>query len=251
MCSCHTEGVELYLSAADSVVELIPAIVLDLDGDDIPAFPWSEGSEWTPEAHADWIVRRREALGLQLDRPVDGLIALDEVVSDRLLDAVADYVCDCAQEYGWSPYLDGGLVLAVDGRVFSRPTCCVDLKEGVADWVRLSEEWPATWTGVESGHPGVLARWQGDRIQVSEQADDFPDRILPSIELGIDQLRAALPRALVEISLFASRLEPRLAAREVDEPKSRALIVAGLADESQNRSERPPARVSSRDPSTR
>jgi hypothetical protein len=217
-----------YIAAQDSVVSLVPSVSLHVDGSDIPPPPSSEGDS-TPEAQAAWYARRREALGLDPGRPVGWLIALDEIVSDRLLEAVADRVCQSADEYGWAPYLDGGFVLVVDGQVFSQPTCCVDLEEGVADWARLGEQWPSTWTGVESGHPGVLARRNGDRIQVSNQADDFPSTILPMVEFGVAQLRAALPSALQEVTLFASRLEPRLAKRGVDEPGRRALIVAGLS----------------------
>ena len=218
-----------HVAAHDGGVELVPSIKIYLEGSDLPLPAWSEGADWTPGAAVEWQSRRREALGLDPERLVDGLIALDEVISDRLLDAVADHVCESADKFGWAPFLDGGFVLVVDGQVFSRPTCCVDLQEGVADWVRLGEEWPSSWTGVESGHPGVLARRQGDRIRVSAQADDFPPLIIPTVEFGVAQLRAALPSALEEISSFASRLDPRLAVRRVDDPGARAMVVAGLS----------------------
>ena len=216
-----------YVATTSSVVELVPVISLGLEGSDIPPLP----TEFSDDSLARWRLARRKAVGLDPDRPLDGDIALDEILTDRLLDAVVDYVVSCGAEYGWSPYLDGGFALVVDGQVFSRPTCCVDLQEGVRDWLQLAESWPADWRPVESGHPGVLARVRLGRVEVSEQADDFPDDITAAVSLPTEQLRAAAQVGLREVHAFAERLERRFVERGVEPAGQLARVVAGLADE--------------------
>jgi hypothetical protein len=213
-----------HLATESSRVELIPALALAVAGDDLPPLPAIP----TPEASMAWAAARRAALGLDPSRPMEGLIALDEITDEQLLAAVTDEAISRAAEYGWSPFLDGGLVLIVDGIVFSRPTCCVDLDEGVRDWIRLAAEWPAEWTGVESGHPGVLARRDGDRIFVSAQADEFPTAIPAAVQISTRQLSAALAPALASIEQFAERLADELAMRGVEDHAAKARLVAGL-----------------------
>lgn len=214
---------ETHVADKLSDVALVPAVWLAVDGADLPPIPEVR----TPDGNRAWHAQKRRALGLDPERPLGGLIALDEIKSDRLLNALVDDVVECGTEYGWAPYLDGGLVLVVDGRLFSHPTCCVDLEEGVTDWVRLANEWPETWTPVESGHPGVLARWSGDRVHVSPQLDDSTE-FRVAVDVAREQIRSAIPPAQAEIVAFAQRLRRQLEIRDVPDAAVRARVVAGL-----------------------
>jgi hypothetical protein len=157
------------------------------------------------------------------------LIALDECATDRLLDAVIDYCKSAADLYdGWSPFLDGGFALLVDGQTFARPTCCVDLREGVSDWIRLTNHWGRDWQPIESGHPGVLARVIGSAVQVSIQADDFPSEIPVGVQVDIHQLRRAAEAGTIEIHRFAERLGTRMKVRGFADAERLAQTIAGL-----------------------
>jgi hypothetical protein len=228
--------VELRVVGDFSSVELIPAISLGIDGDDLPKlrrFVVGAGTfdSWELDRTV-WMADVRAMLELPPFPALQGLIALEDIRNQRLLDSVGDYAIESAANYGWGPFMDGGLVLVVDQLSFALPTCCVDLEDGVRDWIALCEEWPSAWTGVESGHPGVLARRLGDRVQFSQQLDDLGPNISPALDVPLAALQNALVPALASIEAFALRLGDHFAARGMEDPHRFSRIVAGLSIES-------------------
>jgi hypothetical protein len=224
-----------YVATDESSIELIPAISLVVEGDDLPAlrqidYVHDSWFSWC-EDRTRWRADLRNALGLRPWPALGGLFALDDTESSRLLNIVYDHVRTAAAEFGWSPFLDGGLVLVVDSRSFAAPTCCVDLEEGVRDWKALCVDWPSTWTSVESGHPGVLARRLGDRVQFSPQADDFDDPIPVAVDVPFVSLHRALGAALASIDAFALRLGSEFERRGIEDAHRLGRLVAGLPSE--------------------
>ena len=133
-----------------------------------------------------------------------------------------------AAEYGWLGYMDGGLMLIVDGRLFAKPECCVYIDESLSDWKRVVSDWPSTWANVESGHPGVLARRLGDHVEIA-QFDDS-DSVVSVVGISLAALEVALGLALRSIESFAERLSTHLASHGVEDSFHRARVVAGLEE---------------------
>ena len=130
-----------------------------------------------------------------------------------------------------TPFSRGRIRPTGRGQTFVRPTCCVDLREGVADWIRLTRSWGSSWESVESGHPGVLARVIGQAVQISTQQDDFPQEIPVAVQVNIDHLQRAADAGAVEIRRFAKRLEARMRDRGYEDPGPLARTIAGLEPE--------------------
>jgi hypothetical protein len=221
-----------YVARPDSTVELVPAIRFGIDGDDLPKFrPFDPKSDvpgvWAADRTA-WYAEMRTALGLRARPELDGLLALDDIREERLLHGLTDRVVETAKEYGWSAYIDGGLALIVDQQLFAGPECCVFLNEALADWKQLGVEWPSSWTNVECGHPGVLARQLGDRIEICRFNDS--DEVVSTVDLPIAALQQALVPALESVNAFAERLADHLTARGVEDAHHCAQVVAGLVE---------------------
>lgn len=217
-------------------VELIAAVFLVLDVTQFSDLPQLKPFDSSLESFGDWDFARRqwrdaqrEALGLPQRPGLEGLFAVDDFESERLIEAGCRYVIEAGTEYGWDAWLDGGLVLVINEVHIAGPTCCCDLEEGVRDWVQLCTDWPEDWRGVETGHPGVLARRRGSLVQFSEQLDDFPDQIMVAATVELAALRAALPAALASIERFADRMGNALMARGIHNGIALGRVVAGLA----------------------
>ena len=125
-----------------------------------------------------------------------------------------------------SPYLDGGAVLRVKGSVVATPECCVDLRDGTQDWVRLVGDRPPDWTIIWTGHPWVLGRVVDDTVEVTEQAEAPAPRAVA--RFPTEDFRVAVDHALADRESFAYRLERRLLQQGHDEPAKTARTIAGL-----------------------
>ena len=202
-------------------VELIPAILLSVHGDDIPERPH------THDRHAwnAWREQYRVALGLSEDDVPDGMhIVLRSIDNRRLLDAVID----CTRERAG----EGRVSLPRRGRSPARQgvgggnSCCVDLRDGTQDWVRLVGDRPPDWTIIWTGHPWVLGRVVDDTVEVTEQAEAPAPRAVA--RFPTEDFRVAVDHALADRESFAYRLERRLLQQGHDEPAKTARTIAGL-----------------------
>lgn len=74
----------------------------------------------------------------------------------------------------------------------------------------------------------MLARIVGNAVQVSTQADAFPDEIPVAVEVDADQLQRAIEAGTTEIHRFAERLEARVRERGFGDATRLARTMAGL-----------------------
>ena len=216
------------MSIADDVVELIPVVLLDVEGPDVPERPSSrDEASWSK-----WRQRYWAAIGVQAHDVPDGMhVAVRALRSDRLLDAVMDYADACASESGQlAPYCDGGVVLRHNGQVMLSPDCC-DLEEGLAEWVTMVRSRPKEPMPVHNGHRSGMARVIDDVIELElEQVSATEDGVGPfvTIQLGLQPVAAAVDAALGERAAFTARLERHLRQRGRPDAAVAAARITGV-----------------------
>ncbi|HSH58985.1 MAG TPA: hypothetical protein VK988_04955 [Acidimicrobiales bacterium] len=214
-------------------VELTPAILLTVSGDDIPTRP----STYGVEAWAAWRDSYRVALGLAKEDVPDGVhIAIRRIDTPRLLDAVIDTQLSTPPRSSQlrtrastEPTSTAVLSCSSSGSVVSTPTCCVDLSCGIQDWVGLARDRRPDWTTIWTGHPAVLARAVEDTVEVSEQSDNA--RPHAAARFSLEDFRNAVDQALADREMFASRLGRRLRERGHAKPAETARTIAGLTQQ--------------------
>ncbi len=104
---------------------------------------------------------------------------------------------------------------------------CVDLSDGVLDWVRLVKERSPAWEVIWTGHPWIMACVRDELVQFSEQADEpGPDA---AAEAPLELVAAGVQDSLQERQQFAVRLRSRLDQRGFVDAQEISETIAGIA----------------------
>lgn len=214
---------------SSSRVELVAScqlLLLGVDGDDLPPRPNSRpyvASDWV-----EWRKRWHETLELEIVGGADGLnVAIRDIRSDRLLDAIIDFALTHIDESDSPrPLADSGITLLVNGLRVAQPMCCVDLREATKAWTDFIDVQPTEWCLIWTGHPFVMGRVIAEVAEFTQQTDS--PELSAAAEAPLAGLASALVSAVGDLEEFADRLASRLATRGLSDPGKTSRIIAGL-----------------------
>ena len=101
--------------------------------------------------------------------------------------------------------IDVGSALLHEGKVTYSPQCCCDL-HFIDDWKQFLTDKNEKWRMIWIGHPWILARFDADRILITEESENHPKPLVPRYSVNADRLREAVEHADTIVQAFIERV---------------------------------------------
>lgn len=211
------------------VVELDPSTFATRDRPPPPANGPDQPAAWTQYWHDS--LADGGVVGVEPLRPASWFVTVPQLRSPGTLGKI---LVGLLRSWGGTealadpdgpPVLSGGLVLCHAGEILVEPGCCCDLGD-LAEWKTAAAYRGLDWKMVWIGHPWVSARFDGNRLVLSEPHESAVpvDRwaVRPA------DLEAAVAAAQVVLEGLACDMQILLCDMGVRDARAAARTLAGL-----------------------